>query len=306
MANTKIKTKAKKFLFGTAIAGMTFGGGFGLAKHQSNTEKEMQKKEIVSKVQNNFDAQINTNRDKLSEINREKSHLHATAGKIISDMINQQNDTVNKQISALEAKILKSFSSKEIKQIKEELDSCFYGEYPGVIDLWPILAVDEKVNLAYDIAGEYNTQNKPFIYPELGAKRYKFRQEYDSLYNNFIGNTSTEQEFIKSFTVRASADSAKFYSYIMQDFADYYNSLENSIRYWDEDALIERARIGEIENLNKEIKQGQIPNFGLIGFKKHKAELDKICARFQELEKEEKQLQQISNLKNTIMADLSR
>ena len=53
--------KGKKILFGAAIAGMTFGGGFGLAKHNAKVEKEQLKKEYVSKINKIFDEQIKNN-----------------------------------------------------------------------------------------------------------------------------------------------------------------------------------------------------------------------------------------------------
>lgn len=304
--------KVKKVLFGTAIAGMTFGGGFGLSKHNAKVEKE----QLKTKVETAFDKQIKDNQKQLSEINEERSKLHHEALHVISSMIEQQNDTASKQMKTFYSKAIKSFTPKEIEQLKEEWENCTNEETNwDEISLvkWAI-NIDGDTNTANNFSphSEYDVIDAKIKYPKLGVKRRALRKEWDNI--KFIRDDESEKAFISNTFVHTNdKNTAKLYSYIMQDFAEYYNRKHNKIEYWEEkydplpgggsiDVSGYRTRTGHIND----IEEGIIPNFSLIAFKQYKKELDKICARLQELDTQEKQLQQIPNLKKTIVADFSR
>ena len=304
--------KVKKVLFGAAIAGMGFGGGFGLSKHNAKVEKE----QLKTKVETTFDKQIKDNQKQLSEINAEKSKLHWNAQEVISSMIEQQNDTASKQMKTFYSKAIKSFTPKEIEQLKEEWENCTNEEMNwDEISLvkWAI-NIDGDTNTANNFSpnSEYDITDAKIKYPKLGVKRRALRKEWDNI--KFIRDYESEKAFISNTFVHTNdKNTAKLYSYIMPDFAEYYNRKHNKIEYWKEEheplptggsvhVSGYRTRTGHIEG----IEEGIIPNFDLIAFKKHKKELDKICARLKELDTQEQQLQQASNLKKTIVADFSR
>lgn len=306
--------KTKKAMFTAAVAAMTFGGGYGLAKH-NKTDKE----QLKAKVETVFDNQISANNKELSAIKTEKYNLHLDAQRVIADMIRTQNDTTSKQIDAFYSKAYKSFTKTEIAQLKEEWKNCalgfeFYERSQRSLVKWAI-NIDGDINTAqnYMPYAEYDLHDLPIKYKALGKKRRALRKEWDKIRVGFVHDGGEEKDFINSATVPAKGDAAKLYSYIMQDFAAYYNAQKNQIEYWQEKyempdggGLIDisgyRTRTGEI----REIGMGLMPNFSFPAFQKQQKKLESICKRLQELEKQEQQLQQTANMKKTIIADFSR
>ena len=300
--------KTKKALFSAAVAAMTFGAGFGVAKHSEKKEKE----QLKEKVEITFDKQIKDNSKQLPEISAEKLELHREAKHIIYSMIEQQNDTASKQHRVFFSKAYKSFSKKEIAQLNEEMSNCTDGFITEVMSYsgdtyslvkWAV-SIDDDVNTPHDYFDnpEFDVYTKMVKYPELAKKRRMLKNEYKQI--KFVHKDGDEKEFINDVTVPAIGDAAKLYSYIMQHFAAYYNAQENEIRYWYEDGneSYYGTRIGNIS----EFPSGKVPNFTLPAFKQQQKKLENICKRLQELEERELLLQQTSDLKTAVFADFSR
>lgn len=305
--------KTKKAMFTAAVAAMTFGGGYGLAKHSAKTEKE----QLKSKVETAFDNQISANNKEMSAINTERYKLHLEARQIIADMIQAQNDTANKQIDDFFTKAYKSFTKTEFAQLKEELENAVHEKDDwSQKDLvkWAI-NINGNINTAraYMPYSEYDIVDTPIKYKALGEKRRALRKEWDKILSGFIYDDGLEKDFINTVAVFAKGDTAKLYSYIMQDFAEYYNRKKNQIEYWEEayepqtggssvDKSGYRTRTGKIG----EIEFGFVPDFDLPEFKKQQKKLEIICKGLQELEKRELALQQTANLKTAVFEEFSR
>ena len=307
--------KTKKAMFTAAVAAMTFGGGYGLAKHSAKTEKE----QLKSKVETAFNNQISANNKEMSAINTERYKLHLEAQHIIADMIRAQNDTANKQLDDFFPKAYKSFTKTEIAQLKEEFENSIpnhelYDLSQRDLAKWAI-NIDGDINTAraYMPYSEYHIVNTPIKYKALGVKRRALRKEWDKIKSELILDDGEERNFMNTVAVFAKGDTAKLYSYIMQDFAEYYNHKKNKIEYWEEEyerfpnggmynVSGYRTRIGKIG----EIEFGFVPDFNLPEFKKQQKKLEIICKRLQELEKRELALQQTANLKTAVFEEFSR
>ena len=304
-----MENKIKKILFTTTVSAITFGGGYLVAKHNAKIEKE----QLKTQIEKIFDNQIISNKGQLSAIQSEKNELHNITKDIITTAIKEQNNMSSKQQDAFYRKAIKSFTKEEIKQLNDEWKNC-----GGKYDIW---YADLLVKWAININGNKNTASDfsknsknnltdtPIKYKNLGIKRRALRTEWDNI--QFVRDNNDEQDFISSVFIRTeNKDAAQFYSYIMQDFIEYYNNKHNEIEYpKDENHKINNNDISEHETRMghiHEIPNGMIPNFNLSAFKKHQKNFDKICTRLQELEKQEKQIQITQNLKKTVIASFSR
>ena len=294
--------KIKKALFTAAVTSMSIVGGAGLTKHHAKAEKE----QLKAKVETSFDTQIKLNNNQLAEITAERDSLHYEARHIVESMIYDQNDMASKQLKSFYSKAKKSFTKTEIEQLKEEWRICSGGEEYLFLgdDLvnWAI-NIDGNRNMAHNFRphAEGDLTDAPIKYKALGAKRTALKKEFEAI--RFVYDDSKEEDFVRSMITYTDNKDADFYSVIIDDIVNYYNSKEVKVDCWDEYYNMPTTRVCYI---SKEDIAGGVPDFRLVVFKKYKSKIDTICKRLHELDKQEKQLQQARNLKKTIMADFPR
>ena len=200
-----------------------------------------------------------------------------------------------------------NYVSEKKQQIKYEADSLHTQARHLFHDM--IREYNDSINQA-DL-GNYYTYGAIPIFP------------YGS-YSSVAEEKDDKFDFLSSVLTCGTKEQSDFYRIVLQDLVEAgYNGQNLRVQKWvdvwsegytyDIESVELESKISdedlndfEARNCYDENAQHIIPDFTKNTFKKHKPELDKICARLNSLKETEKSLKQISKIQDTVLIDFSK
>ncbi|MCQ2599449.1 MAG: hypothetical protein MJ187_03680 [Alphaproteobacteria bacterium] len=304
-------SKVKKYLFGTAIAALSFGGGYHSgyhSGHDSGHDSGFKDAEIRA----NEKLDISRSVKRISEIKKEESSLHWRVQEMMRKILNEEYEQI----------LYRNLSENDFSKVQylDNLKDIWYRwSEDGYYGYWFPLVGGDKVRDYYYPQSEYwgdkgvaiwESGKKLFFDCEcIGegkSRRYvenpelrdlktrviKFMREF-KLFREEVMNIPRTGAYEGEMLVLPTNDrqQADFYSVIMDDLK--------------EGSLVFCRLPGDDKFPNFELRD-KIPNFECGLLKGTKVELDDICGQIHYLRKQKESLQEYVAAVKTVMVKFER